>query len=214
MTEHNDKNQHETPDVWDSSEQSGPPPVPLDAEPVFLYAREKRLEHASKAVREFTAPTPRKRFGLFNPLIAHPSQKSVLASILFLIAFIALISIVTKQTSTIKLGRNIITATARRDDGSTYITVTKTFKSDDGVYTGAVDIAAGIVARPKATTRKPLFPEREQRADEDHPIVADRIYFTLEPEEVYELVLPYEAADLMVFMQIDTERTTFRVKPK
>jgi hypothetical protein len=70
------------------------------------------------------------------------------------------------------------------------------------------------VARPKATTRKSLFPENEQRADAEHPIIADRIYFTLEPEEVYELTIPYEAKDLLIFMQTENERTTFRVKPK
>jgi hypothetical protein len=165
-------------------------------------------------VREFTKPTPHRRFGLFNPLVSHPAQRRLFSSILFLTAFIALISIVTKQTSTIKLGRNTITATARRDDGYTYITFTKTFKNANGVYTGAVDVAAGIVARPKPTTRRSLFPENEQRADAEHPIIADRIYFTLEPKEVYEMTLPYEATDLLIFMQTETERTTFRVKPK
>jgi hypothetical protein len=209
----NDQNEQQL-DAWDLSERSGPPPLPFNTEPVFYYSREERLARGSRAVREFTQPTPARRFGFFNPLIAHPSHKRVFSSILFLIAFVALISIVTKQTSTIKLGKNIITATARRDDGCTYITFTKTFSNPDGVYTGAVDMAAGIVARPKATTRKSFFPQNEQHADAEHPIIADRIYFTLEPEEVYEMTLPYEAKDLLIFMQIETERTTFRVKPK
>jgi hypothetical protein len=212
MDKNNQNNQ--LSDVWDLSEQNTPPPIPFNSEPVFYYSREKHRAHGARALRDFNKPAQNSRFGFFRPLVAHPVQRRLFSSILFMAALIALISVVTKQTSTIKLGRNTITATARRDNGSTYITFTKTFKNVNGVYTGAVDVAAGIVARPQATTRKSLLPQNEQRVDADHPIIADRIYFTLEPQEIYELTLPYEASDLLIFMQTETERTTFRVKPK
>jgi hypothetical protein len=206
-------------DVWALSRQGSA--TPPESEPIFYYSREHRLEHSSKAVQELHEPdADRKRgrgFHLFSRLARHQSQKVLFVSIMILFAVISLINIFTGQMGTKYLGGNVIAAEGRRSDGVTVITINKTFKEKDvgSVYSGAVDVAVGPSPRPKPSIRRNPFAKKDVVVDENHPVVAERFEFTLEPEEVYQLLLPYDAPDFLLLMRIgDEELITLRVTAK
>ena len=116
-----------------------------------------------------------------------------------------------------RFGGNIITAEAQRFDAMTIITIHKSFKEENvgDVYNGVVDVAVGPWPRPQPSIRRNPFAEKDVVVDEDHPIVAERLEFTFEPEEVYELLLPYEAPDFLLAMQIsDEELITIQLRAR
>ncbi|MDR2418364.1 MAG: hypothetical protein LBD79_04855 [Treponema sp.] len=204
-------------DVWELSRQGSA--VPPETGPTFYYSRAHRLEHSSKAVRKLHDPdSDSKRgrgFHLFGRLARHPSQKVLLGSIMILFLFISFITVFTERMGTKYLGGNVITAKAQRFDGMTLITINKTFKEEDvgNVYNGVVDVAVGPSPRPQPSIRRNPFAEKDVVVDENHPVVTEWLEFTFEPEEVYELFLPYEAPDFLLLMQISEEELiTLRLK--
>jgi hypothetical protein len=207
-------------DVWALSRQGSPEPP--ESEPTFFYSRERRLEHSSKAVRELHDPdADRKRgrgFHLFSRLSRHPSKVMMFGSMMAIFMIIGLINVFTGVLATEFLGGNAITASARRSNGTTVITINKTFKEENvgDVYSGAIDVAVGPSPPPRASIRrKNPFAEEDVVIDADHPLVAERIEFSLEPKEVYELILPYEAPNFRLLMKIgDDELITMRITAK
>lgn len=182
------------------------PPI-LDRELVFHYSREHRLAKASARVQELNNPKVQKRSGIFGTFTATRSHTVLLASIVGMCIFIAFISKLTREKSTIMVGGNSIYAAASRmSEGMTYLTIRKTFKNDRNVYTGAVDLAV----TPLLAKGKEEPPEGAQEA----PISTHRIFFTLQPEEEYGLSLPFEASTLLILMQVEDKHITFKVKPK
>ncbi|MDR2537422.1 MAG: hypothetical protein LBC46_03855 [Treponema sp.] len=204
-------------DVWELSRQGGAA-LP-DAETTYYYSRKHRLEHSSRTVRELHDPDADSKWGrgfhLFSRLGRHPPQKMLLGSLAILCLFILFVSLFTKQMGIKHLGGNDITAEAQRFDGMTVIVINKVFKEENvgSVYSGAVDVVVGPSPRPQPTIRRNPFAEKDVVVDEDHPLIVERLEFTLEPEEVYELILPYEAPDFVLLMQIsDEEHISLRLK--
>ena len=196
-------------DVWELSRQGSA--VPPESETTFYYSREQRHKHSSRAVRKLHESDSDSKWGrgfhLFGGLSRYPPQKVIFTSIIMLILFISLINVFIEQTGTKHLGGNAITAKARRFDGMTFITINKTFEEQDvgNVYSGTVDVAVGPFPRPQPSIRRNPFAEEEVVVDEDHPVIVERLEFAFEREEVYELVLPYEAPDFLLVMQISNE---------
>ncbi|MDR1324737.1 MAG: hypothetical protein LBK00_01725 [Treponema sp.] len=204
-------------DVWELSRQ-GRAALP-EAEPVFYYSHKHRLEHSSRTTRKLHDPGSEQGrvFHLFSRLSRLPSKKALFVYMLILCLFIAFIIMFAERTGTKRLGGNVITAEAQRFDGMTIITINKAFeeKNVGSVYSGVVDVVAGPSPRPRPSVRRNPFAEKDVVVDEDHPIVVERIEFTLEPEEVYELLLPYEAPDFVLLMQIsDEEPITLRLRAR
>ncbi|MDR0636856.1 MAG: hypothetical protein LBF87_07235 [Treponema sp.] len=206
-------------DVWELSRQGSA--IPPESETIFYYSRQHRLEHSSRAVRALYEPDSdtrqRRGFHLFSRLASHPSQKVLFVSIMILVLFISFANIFTEQMGTKRLGGNVITAKAQRFDGMTIVTIHKTFKEENvgDVYNGVVNVALGPSPRPRPSIRQNPFAEKDVVVDDDHPIVAERLEFTFEPEEVYELLLPYEAPDFLLAMQIsDKELITIRLRAR
>jgi hypothetical protein len=206
-------------DVWELSRQGST--VPPKAEPVFHYSRKHRIEHSSRTVRKLHDPDSDSKWGrgfhLLGGLTHQSSQKRVFVSIAMFFVIISLIFVLTDRIGTKRLGGNVITAEARRFDDMTLITINKTFKEENvgSVYSGTVDVMVGPFSRPQPSIRRNPFAEKEVVIDEDHPVVTERLEFFLEPEEVYELFLPYEAPDFLLVMQInDEEPITLRLRAK
>lgn len=175
-------------------------PLP-EKELVFYYSREHRLARASSQVQELNNPTVQKRSGIFGTFTTTRSHAVLLVSILGLCIVISFISKLTKERGTIMLGGNALYASASRiDGGTTYLTIKKTFKKDTQVYTGAVEVA--------------ITPLVSKETQGDAPISTQRLFFTLKPEEEYGLSLPFEASTLLILMQAEDERISFRIKPK
>ena len=196
-------------DVWELSRQGSA--IAPESEQTFYYSREQRFGHSPRAARKLrdfdSDNTHRRGFKVFGRLTNHPSQKVLFVSILILILFISFINVFTGQMGSKRLGGNLITAEARRFDGMTEITINKTFKEEDAgaVYNGAVDVAVGPSPRPRPSIRRNPFAEKDVSVDEDHPVVVEQLEFTFEPEEAYELILPYEAPDFLLILQISDE---------
>ncbi|MDR1399276.1 MAG: hypothetical protein LBJ41_05075 [Treponema sp.] len=210
-------------DVWELSRQGSV--VPPESEPTLYYSRKHRLEHSSRAIRKLHDPDSGSRGGfnshvfggfsrVFSGFSSHPPKKIMFVPLIILCLFIAFLARFNGVTGTKYLGGNTITAKARRFDDMTFITINKTFKEEDVgiVYNGVVDVAVGPLPRPSPSIRRNPFAEKEVVVDEDHPVIIEQLEFTFEPREVYELVLPYEAPDFLLIMQIsDEEPITIRL---
>jgi hypothetical protein len=209
----------ETDDVWERSRQGSA--VPPLAETTFFYSRKQRLERAPASVRKLHEPDSSANqgrvFHVFGRFSRYPSNRPLFLSLLVLCLFIGFISLAVNQMETKNLGGNEIGAKARRQNGATFITITKTFpeKRTGQVYTGEVALAVGPSPGPKRLIRRNPFAEKEVFVDENHPIVTEELVFSLLPEEVYELILPYEAPVFLLLMQTsDEERITMRLRPR
>jgi hypothetical protein len=194
--------EHTTQDNTEGSQ--APPP---EREIIFHYSREHRLAKASSRVQELNDPKAQRRSGIFGTFTSTRSHTVLLVSIIGMCVFISFISKLTKEKSAVMIGGNSIHASASRmEEGTTYLTIKKTFKKDSNVYTGAVDLAVTpLVSRGK---------EESQEGAQEAPISTHRIFFTLKPEEEYGLFLPFEASTLLILMQAEDKHITFRVKPK
>lgn len=180
----------------------------LDRELVFHYSRDHRLAKASPALRAFNESGPQKRPTVFSTLTATRSHKVLLVSIIVLSVFISVMSRITKETNLPSLEGNRISASGVRREGTTTLTVKKTFKDNAGVYTGAVDIA---VTPSLPTGNKNALAETRTEAV---PIATYRIFFTLNPAETFSLSIPFEAPSLLILMQAEDTYINFKVRPK
>jgi hypothetical protein len=112
---------------------------------------------------------------------------------------ISLVSFFTSSDRGLTLGGNTLTLSALRFQGQTYLVLKKTCQEDDRAYTGAVDVAVSI-------------PLSGKEGEEDPPIDARRIFFSLKPEEEFRFSVPFEAPELLLLVQSETEQKTLRVK--
>jgi hypothetical protein len=182
----------EEPSVPDKSNQGS-------RETVYYYSRAHRLARASEAVRALNDQSPAPRPNLFRTLTATKPLSLLFISIMIISVFIILVSILTAPEGKITLGGNAITVSALRFQGLTYLAIKKTCREDDRAYTGAVDLAVSPVLSGPETGESP-------------PIEVRRIFFSLAPEEEFRFSLPFEGAELLILVQTETERGSFKVK--
>ncbi|MDR3168120.1 MAG: hypothetical protein LBT93_09255 [Treponema sp.] len=172
---------------------------PDNQEVVYHYSRARRLARASETVRALNDETPAPRPNLFRTLTATKPLVFLFISIVMMVVFISLISLMTASERVITLGGNTLTVDALRFQGLTYLAIKKTCKKDDQVYTGAVDVAVSPVLSGEGTGESP-------------PISGRRIFFSLNSEEEFRFSLPFEATELLILIQTERDRKSFKIK--
>ncbi|MDR2103952.1 MAG: hypothetical protein LBP42_07620 [Treponema sp.] len=175
------------------------PSLPKKEETVYYYSRDRRLARASEAVRALNDESPPPRPNLFRTLTATKPLALLFISLVVMVVFISLTSLLTGSGRKIILGGNTLTASALRFQGLTYLVLKKTCKEENPVYTGAVDLAVSI-------------PLSGDEAGENPPIAAERIFFSLNPEEEFRFSVPFEAPELLILVQTETERKTLKLR--
>jgi hypothetical protein len=175
---------------------------PPDRDLVFYYSRARRLERASAAVRALNEEGASKR-----PLISRTFSASKSLSLLFLVLMgliLVIVSIVSSRDDGSRvLGGNTVTVSARKFQGTTYLTIKKSVKQQDEVYTGTVDLAVSPALSPE-----------EEKNGAVAPISTHRIFFSLDPEEEYRLSVPFESSRLLLLMQAGEELIRLSVEPE
>jgi hypothetical protein len=175
------------------------PSRPDNRDVIYHYSRDHRLARASQTVRALNDETPPPRPNLFRTLTATKPLALLFITIMMMVVFISLATILTASDRGIALGGNTLTVSALRFQGMTYIAIKKTCKEDDRAYTGAVDVAVSIVQSGTETSESP-------------PIAARRIFFSLNAEEEFRFSIPFEAPELLFLVQSEMEQRTFKVK--
>jgi hypothetical protein len=161
---------------------------------VFYYSREKRLERASQKIREMNDGKIPRRPGLFRTLTSTKPLAFLFISTITLCILTVLVSYLTKRDQTVLLG-NTLEISALSEGEKSYITIQKNIKSDDS-YTGTVNVAVSIPVKK----------------GEEAPIHAERLYFTLEQEEVFRFAVPFTAPELLVLVEEKEERVFLKIK--
>jgi len=169
---------------------------PENEELVFHYNRERRLEKAPQSVKDLYAVKKKQsRFNLLRPLIADKPRAMLFITILVLCAFIFVFSLLGYFDSFYRLDGNKIEISGGTFEGTTLIILRKTI---DGKmpYTGVVDIAVSVPVQP----------------DEEIPVFYHRVFFTMEKEEVYRFVVPFDSLQLLIV--VHTEKSVLQIKFK
>ncbi|MDR0569589.1 MAG: hypothetical protein LBG87_10345 [Spirochaetaceae bacterium] len=179
----------------------------LDRDLVFHYSRERRLEKASPELRALNERGPQKRTSLLGSLTSTRSHTMMLISIVILGVAISFLAASKREKPGAKLGGSVISASAERLEGTTYLTIAKTVKPDGQkpAYTGAVD----MVIQPAVSAAKDASPLESQ------PIASHRLFFTAKAKEEFGVSIPFEADSLVVIMQTQEDtHVIFKVRPK
>jgi len=163
----------------------------------FYYNRERRLAKAPQAVKDLYKEQKFNRFNLLRPLIADKPRAMIFTSIVILCAAIVLLSLLGYINKTYSLEGNKLTVGATGYEGTAIIVLKKTVNNKKTAYTGAVDIAVSPVV---------------QNMDEQYPVFYHRVFFTLEQEEIYRFVVPFDSSDIAVVLQ--TEKSTLKITVK
>jgi hypothetical protein len=163
---------------------------------VFYYSREKRLEKASQVVRDLNEASPARKPSLFKTLTSSRPLTFLFISVITLCAAVVILSWFLGGANSAVLGNNTVQLSVMTAGGKAYVTVKKT-AGNEGGYTGPVDTAVSL---PAAGEEKP-------------PIQVERIYFTLEQEEIFRFSVPFTGKKLLVLMEAKEERALFTVYP-
>jgi hypothetical protein len=104
------------------------------------------------------------------------------------------------------LGGNTLRISAGKagsgSSAESFIVITKSIApKEENPYTGEVYAAVS-----------PILPDAGKMNPADIPIFIDHIFFTLEQEEEYRLVLPFAAENYLLLFQAGAERITARAK--
>jgi len=168
----------------------------------FHYNREHRLAKAPQAVKDLYANKKQySRFNLLRPLIADKPRAILFSAILVICALMFILSLLGYFDTSYSLSGNKIEINGTVFEGATIIVLRKTVgKAASSAYTGAVDIAVSPPA------------EAAQSAEEDYRIFYHRVFFTLEPVEVYRFAVPFDSPELLMVLQ--TDKSSLRIKFK
>jgi len=175
---------------------------------VFHYNREHRLAKAPQAVRDmYNKPQQPYRFNLLKPLISTKPLAMMFGSIIIACILILIISTLGLVGSSYNLDGNRVSFQAIQYESAIIVVVKKTipkdiisrFSSTSAPYSGAVEIAVQPVIKTAAD-------------QESQPIFYHKIFFTLEPEEVYRFSVPFDAKELALVFK--TEKKTLGVTVK
>jgi len=164
-----------------------------DGRMTFYYSREKRLEKAPQAVKDLNKPSPPWKPNLFKTLTASKPLAFLFISIITLCAMVIIFSQIINTGRSYVLGNNTVLISVISAGEKSYITVKKTRKNDNA-YTGPVDLAVSLPG--------------------ESPIQAERIYFTLEEEEIFRLSAPFTGSKILVLMEVKEERALFTLSPE
>jgi len=175
---------------------------------VFHYSREHRLAKAPQAVRDmYNKPQQPHRFNLIRPLVRTKPLAMMFASIIIICIFMLVISALGLAGSSYNLDGTRVSLQAIQYEGAAIVVVKKTipkdivsrFSSAAAPYSGAVEIAVQPVIKTAAD-------------QESQTVFYHKIFFTLEPEEVYRFSVPFDAKEFAIVLQ--TEKKELRVTVK
>ena len=163
----------------------------------FYYSRERRLEKAPEALREFYNNDKTLRSGLFYSLTADRLRRFLFAMIVLFCLAILILSLFGYFDSSLSLDGNKIEITAAGYEGTSIVVLNKTIKNKNA-YNGAVDIAVSVAVKE----------------GEDYPVFSHRIFFTTEKEEVYRFAVPFENPELLMVLQSENDSLQIKINPK
>jgi hypothetical protein len=175
-----------------------PPQTNYEVE--FRYSHERRLERASKTVKEFNAEGV-KRPSILGSLTATRSHKMLLVSILVLCVAISVITKVINNRDASNIGGNGLAISAMRYEGKTFVVIKKTAKKT-AAYTGLVNVAISQDAAKDKVGAKGV-PET---------IFTEKVYFMPEATEDFRISVPVEIENLLLLLQAESESAVVRVK--
>ncbi|MDR1839395.1 MAG: hypothetical protein LBQ93_07440 [Treponema sp.] len=172
---------------------------PSEEELVFYYNRERRLAKAPASVKKLYSEKIQRSFNLFRPLVADKPRAILFFTIVVISIMIILFSLLGVFSKYYSLDGNKLEITGTIYEDNTIVVLRKTINkkaiNNRSVYTGAVDIAISPAV---------------QREDGQYPVFYHRIYFTLEQEEEYSFVVPFDSPQLAMILQ--TEKSTLKIK--
>jgi len=170
----------------------------------FYYNRERRLAKASKDVQDLYKEKKPNRFGLISVLISDKPKKILFFSIIIICAMIWILGLLGYFDSSYTLEGNKLKISASAFEGTTIVVVNKAVKNKNP-YTGAVDVAVSAPLSLQGSL--PV-----QTDENNYPVFYHKIFFSLEREEQYSLVVPFESNELLMVLQ--TEKHTLKLKIK
>jgi hypothetical protein len=160
-----------------------------DRDIIYYYSREHRLDKASKAVRDFNEGSAGRQ-GFIKTFVKNKGNVLVLFTIVMISVMIMIYNFTSGSAETsLTLGNNSVTISIVEEESVLVLSIVKTVPGGKDVYTGAIDIAVS-----------PVLPEGE-----GIPALIHRIFFSLNTPETYYIVLPFEAARIMVILQTEYE---------
>jgi hypothetical protein len=163
-----------------------------DGRIIFYYSREERLKRASQAVRDLNEASPPWKPNLFRTLTSSKPLAFLFVSIITLCLTVIILSRVLTDERTAVLENNTILISVIASGEKSYITVKKTIKNDDA-YTGPVNLAVSL---PGETV-----------------LQAERIYFTLEEEEIFRFSAPFTGKKILILMEVKEAKALFTISP-
>jgi hypothetical protein len=182
-------NMNKSPETFDPNPER-------DESLVFYYSREHRLERASETVRGLNAPREKTKRGFFGALAANKSQGFLLIGIVVMSAMIMMVSVFVKG-DTADFGGNRVEFSAFRFQGSSYLALKKTASKKGSPYTGVVNLAVSPSSLPPGEAALPVFTQT--------------IFFSLEAEEEFRMMLPFESAEILILAEAPSQK---RGEPK
>jgi hypothetical protein len=164
-----------------------------EEELVFYYNREQRLSKAPLAVQKlYTEHTKKRGVNIFRPLIADKPRAMLFFTIVALCAILLMLSILGFIDKAYTLDGNKLELSGIGFENTAIILIKKT-AGKDFPYTGAVDIAVSPVVEDGA----------------DYTVFYHRVFFTLEKNEDYRFVVPFDQSSLA--MVLHTEKSTLKI---
>jgi len=177
-----------------------------EGELVFHYNREHRLAKAPQSVRDLYKTKPPRSFSLLKPLVSTKPLAMLFATIVVICILIMVISIMGLAGNSYNLDGNRLSFQAMQYEGAVIMTVKKAIPKDifarfssTAPYSGAVEIAVQPVIKAAA--------DQEPQA-----VFYHKIFFTLEPEEIYRFSVPFDTQELAIVVK--TEKKTLGVTVK
>jgi hypothetical protein len=146
---------------------------PEDDGIVHYYSREHRLSRASKNVQWLEEQRGAKRRGFFGSLVATPSLRFLLFTVLLFIVAVGIANFAMGRQDSVTLGGQIFRAKAFRFGDALYITVQRSAKTD-GAFVG--------------NAKMTVFDEKREVAAMDFIVDSS-------PAQEYRLTAPYPGTD-------------------
>ncbi|MDR0448764.1 MAG: hypothetical protein LBH07_08860 [Treponema sp.] len=172
----------------------------------FYYSREKRLEKASKAVRELNETSSYRKPGLFRTLTATQPLRFLFISIITICAMLFILTRFLNVEGVRVIGNNTVEVSIITARDNSYVTVKKTIKQpgilqktgQEGAYAGVVDIAVSLSESGNSGGHSA-----------EALVHVEQIYFGPEPEEVFRFSVPFRGKKIFVLMDAGVERILF-----
>jgi len=163
----------------------------------FHYSREHRLANAPQSVRDlYNKENQTVKFSLLKPLVADKPRAMLFFSIIVLCVIIITVSLLGFLDNNHSLDGNKLMIKGTGFEDTTIIVLRKTVSNKNQSYSGAVDIAVSEVSGENG----------------DYTVFYHRIFFTMEPDEEYRFIVPFNSPQLV--MVIQTEKNALKIPLK